>query len=414
MRPSASTGGEHGSRRLLALRQLPRPIIVTVLLGLLPISLAPGQALVPPPPPDVPPLIGRTYANDSDANRIDDALEARAAQAAASLQIAGTPQAAHQAQAQLNALVDVELIFQAPVTQQQINHFLALGGQIDYLYKAVSYGWNGQVPLGRVTAVAASMGATLVLLDESKPVTLHMDMATRTGRVRPVWAPGFAGNPAGFDGDTTITIAVVDTGLDASHTDLAGRQAYWKDFTSDGFLSPTDLIQHGSHVAGIALGSGAASGAATGTLYYTRYRRPDRRAVGLVLSLADRHPRGTGDVHLRRPLAWRRLDVSLWPLPHQGHQRRLDRHLRRRHRDLPDHRDQLLHRRHHPRLFRRPAQQRRHRPAVRRHQLRHQLPRRRRRLQQAPRRRPRLPLGRREGLHQCRLGHHHLDQRRHR
>ena len=110
--------------------------------------------------------------------------------------------------------------------------------------------------------VAAAMGASLVLVAEPKPMVLHMDMATRTGRVRPVWAPGFAGNPAGFDGDTTITIAIIDTGVDATHIDLAGRQAYWKDFSSDGFASPADLIQHGSHVAGIALGTGAASGAA--------------------------------------------------------------------------------------------------------------------------------------------------------
>jgi hypothetical protein len=217
----------------------------------------------------VPPLIGRTYANDADANRVDDALEARAVQAAAALQAADTPEAARQAQAQLDAMVDVELVFQAPINQQQINSFLALGGRIDYVYKAVSYGWNGRIPLGRATAAAASMGAGFVLIEEPKPVTLHMDMATRTGRVRPIWGPGFAGSPSGFHGDTTISIAIIDSGIDASHADFAGRQVYWKDFSSDGLLSPSDLGQHGSHVAGIALGSGAASGAAAGTLYYT-------------------------------------------------------------------------------------------------------------------------------------------------
>ncbi len=137
------------------------------------------------------------------------------------------------------------------------------------MYRAVSYGWNGRIPLSQVATLPAAMGATLVLVSQAKPMTLHLDMATRTGRVRPIWAPGFAGNASGFDGDATITIATVDTGIDATHTDLTGRQAYWRDFSSDALSSPADAIGHGSHVAGIALGTGAASGSATGTLYYT-------------------------------------------------------------------------------------------------------------------------------------------------
>src|SRR5262249_23292771 len=84
-----------------------------------------------------------------------------------------------------------------------------------------------------------------------------------------VWAPGFAGSVAGFSGDSTITIAILDTGVDDSHTDLAGRMEYWKDYTSDLEPSPRDIGQHGSHVTGIALGTGAALGAATGTPTYT-------------------------------------------------------------------------------------------------------------------------------------------------
>jgi hypothetical protein len=268
MKPSASTDRWRWFCHLILLRRFCPPVIVASVLGLLPFPLARGQTIEPPPAPDVLPLIGRTYSNDADASRIDDALEAKTRQAAATLQTAATPMAALQAQTELDTMVDVELIFQAPITQQQIDDFLALGGRIDYVYRAVSYGWNGQLPLSRVASVPASMGAALVLVTESNPMALHMDMATRTGRVRPIWAAGFAGSASGFDG-TTITIATVDTGIDSTHTDLAGRQAYWRDFTSDGLASPADLIQHGSHVAGIALGTGAASGADAGTLYYT-------------------------------------------------------------------------------------------------------------------------------------------------
>src|SRR5262249_7751241 len=96
------------------------------------------------------------------------------------------------------------------------------------------------------------------------------DRATQTGRVRPIWASGFAGNVSGFSGNSNITIGIVDTGVDASHTDLAGRQAYWHDFTTDNAASPIDLQQHGSHVTGMALGTGASGGAGPGFMFYSQ------------------------------------------------------------------------------------------------------------------------------------------------
>src|SRR5262249_50327843 len=58
-------------------------------------------------------------------------------------------------------------------------------------------------------------------------------------------------------------------GIDDSHTDLAGRMEYWKDFTTDAEATPRDIGQHGSHVTGIAVGTGAAFGVGPGTLHYT-------------------------------------------------------------------------------------------------------------------------------------------------
>jgi len=230
-----------------------------------------AQAKITPPfsRPAVRPLISDTYSNDLNRNKIDDELESRISTTTARLKSAVTSKDIEEAKTILAGSVEVELVFNDQVTQQQIDDFLGRGGEITYVYKAVSYGWNGRIALKDVNAIPSLMGATLVLVQEAKPVVLHLDVATRTGRVRPVWAPGFAGNPAGFDGSDTITIATLDTGIDANHPDLAGRQVYWHDFSADGNSSPVDIVQHGSHVAGIAFGTGAAGGSETGTLYYT-------------------------------------------------------------------------------------------------------------------------------------------------
>ena len=70
------------------------------------------------------------------------------------------------------------------------------------------------------------------------------------------------GGPAavarGFTG-AGVTVAVLDTGIDASHPDLAGKVVDAEDFTGDG-LGTSDVIGHATHVASIIAGTGAASG----------------------------------------------------------------------------------------------------------------------------------------------------------
>ncbi|MEU4743250.1 S8 family serine peptidase [Actinosynnema sp. NPDC023658] len=87
------------------------------------------------------------------------------------------------------------------------------------------------------------------------------------------------GAPAAWEHGLTgkgVTVAVLDTGVDAAHPDLADRVAVSQDFSGTG--SVRDGHGHGTHVASTIAGSGAASGG--------KYRgvAPDARlAIGKVL-----------------------------------------------------------------------------------------------------------------------------------
>ncbi|RIQ24569.1 S8 family peptidase [Jiangella rhizosphaerae] len=61
----------------------------------------------------------------------------------------------------------------------------------------------------------------------------------------------------GFDG-TGVTVAVLDTGIDADHPDVADKVVDMVDFT-DNLAGPVDGHGHGTHVAATILGTGAAA-----------------------------------------------------------------------------------------------------------------------------------------------------------
>jgi subtilisin family serine protease len=153
------------------------------------------------------------------------------------------------------------------------------------------------VPAG-ATVRRALPGLNLTALDQNKDNTTAfygtLAGGTPTARsaagVRKVWlnkrvratldqSVPQVGAPAAWQRGLTgagVRVAVLDTGIDTDHPDLVGKVAVGEDFTGTGGIE--DGFGHGTHVASIITGTGAASGG--------RYRgvAPDvTLAVGKVL-----------------------------------------------------------------------------------------------------------------------------------
>jgi subtilisin family serine protease len=107
--------------------------------------------------------------------------------------------------------------------------------------------WTGLRGNGPATLAAGGGVANVWLDGMRRPMLDHS--------VPQVGAP--AAWQAGYTGGG-VTVAVLDTGVDASHPDLAGKVVAAHNFSGD----PTgaDTVGHGTHVASIIAGTGAASG----------------------------------------------------------------------------------------------------------------------------------------------------------
>ncbi|GAA4670382.1 S8 family serine peptidase [Phytohabitans rumicis] len=106
--------------------------------------------------------------------------------------------------------------------------------------------WSGLKGVGTSRSLAA--GGPKVWLDGMRQPTLDVSVPMIGGP---------EARRAGLDG-RGVQVAVLDTGIDATHPDLAGRVAAAQNFT-DGVEDDRDLVGHGTHVASTIAGDGAAS-----------------------------------------------------------------------------------------------------------------------------------------------------------
>lgn len=110
-----------------------------------------------------------------------------------------------------------------------------------------------EIKMAKVVSMALPVGKVIDLAKESWVKGLELDRKVYASLDRSV---PFIGAGKAWKEDLKgrqVRVAIVDTGIDKNHPDLVGRVVATEDFTLEGFV---DLSGHGTHVAGIAVGSG--------------------------------------------------------------------------------------------------------------------------------------------------------------
>ncbi|MET7524698.1 S8 family serine peptidase [Streptomyces sp900116325] len=107
--------------------------------------------------------------------------------------------------------------------------------------------WKTLNPGGTSDAARAAVTPRISLDGKMKAA---LDRSTAQINAPTAWKAGYEGQG--------VKVAVLDTGVDAGHPDLVGRIAEAKDFSGSG--NTDDHFGHGTHVASIVGGTGAASG----------------------------------------------------------------------------------------------------------------------------------------------------------
>ena len=168
----------------------------------------------------------------------------------------------------------------------------AVGGTVTRELPIVG-GFAAQVP---AAAVGFLRGLPGVVRDVTDAGAIHFEgwYGQNSGSASAVYPAVVGADKAWRNGWTGagVGIAVIDTGINATG-DLAGKVVHSEDFSGDG--DGVDRFGHGTFIAGLIAGSGAASGGAV------RGVAPDANLINLKIAGRD----GSADItHVMAALQW--------------------------------------------------------------------------------------------------------------
>ena len=199
------------------------------------------------------PTVTKPAGVDQDNNGIADSLDKEIAER----KVNGTAQ----------DILSVTVMLKSEPTNQDVDDFVSSGGELTTdLWTKATHGFGGKISYGNVTAFAQNCPSLLLVEKEAVGEACIAYAAQQVGARTYVW------NTLGLQGDPNSSIAVLDSGIDASHIDFSpgyGDQDFskkivgWKDMIGSTTF-PVDDLGHGSHCAGLAAGNGFFSVDASG------------------------------------------------------------------------------------------------------------------------------------------------------
>ncbi|MGC9778323.1 MAG: S8 family serine peptidase [Candidatus Heimdallarchaeota archaeon] len=149
--------------------------------------------------------------------------------------------------------------FDQPITNDLVNQIKAIGGEVVGSWSLI-YGAAIRIEGSNINSLAAIPGINFITENYESRALLSTSVPQIN--VRPyVW------DTLGYEGDSSMAIAIIDTGIDDSHRDLSTNVDLFVDFAGhdalvggDEYMSATDWNGHGTHSASIAVGTGAEAG----------------------------------------------------------------------------------------------------------------------------------------------------------
>jgi len=129
------------------------------------------------------------------------------------------------------------------------------GAQVTHVYNSALKGYAATIPANRLEALRADPRVRLVSPDGQAEAQGGQTLVTGVSRIKALDKTNKG---------TGVNVAVIDTGIDVKHPDLAANIAGGYNCSSGGTRNYSDGNGHGTHVAGIiaALGNGGVVGVA--------------------------------------------------------------------------------------------------------------------------------------------------------